>query len=228
MNEIVFFTFAILCLSVVLLAFRLGKIYLFAAASVLPVLMNIFVLKQFDLFGYAVTGGNVLYGALFLTTDLLSEHYGKKEALRAVRLGFFVSAFFVISLQFLLTFVPNGYDFAQSSLQTLFSLSPRILFASMVSYIIVQHMDVYIYDALRKRFVNKLWVRNLGSTLISQAVDTIIFTILGLLVFTKFGVAGVVPLEALTEVLLVTYAIKIIVALIDTPFIYLSKRIKHE
>ncbi len=188
--------------------------------------MNIFVLKQFDLFGLAVTGGNVLYGALFLITDIFSEHYGKEDALRAVRLGFFVSGFFVLSIQFLLAFVPNNYDFAQESLLTLFSLSPRILFASMFSYLIVQHIDVYVYEAIHKRFVNMLWLRNLGSTLLSQLIDTIIFTIFGLLTVSSFGIAGVVPMEALAEVLFVTYVVKIVVAIIDTPFIYLSKKIK--
>ncbi len=226
MNEILFFSFVVLCLVVVLLAFKLGKLYLFAAIAMFTVLMNIFVLKQFDLFGYAVTGGNVLYGALFLITDLLSEHYSKKDALQAVRIGFFTSVFFVLALQFLLAFTPNDYDFAHSSMQTLFSLSPRILMASMLSYLIVQHIDVYIFDALKRRFSNKLWLRNLGSTLLSQALDTLLFTTLGLLTVASLGLAGVVPPEAFIEVLVITYVIKIVVALIDTPFMYLSYKIK--
>jgi uncharacterized integral membrane protein (TIGR00697 family) len=227
MNEILFITFAILCLGLVLLAFRQGKAYLFVAVAVFTILMNIFVLKQFNLFGMAITGGNVLYGALFLITDILSEQYGAREARRAVWLGFGTSTFFVVALQFLLYFTPNTYDFAQGSLQTLFSLSPRILIASMLSYFVVQHLDVYLYDKVRKLAPGKLWLRNNLSTLTSQALDTLLFTILGLLTMAGLGIAGVIPPEALLQVLLTTYAIKVLVAIIDTPFLYLTYKIKN-
>jgi uncharacterized integral membrane protein (TIGR00697 family) len=230
MNELLFITFATLCLALALLAFRLGKAYLFVAVAVFTLLMNIFVLKQFDLFGMVVTGGNVLYGALFLITDILSEHYGAKEARKAVWVGFGTSAFFVISLQFLLHLTPNAYDFAQGSLSTLFSLSPRILVASMLSYFIVQHLDVHLYNKLRKLVPGngKLWLRNNLSTLASQALDTLLFTTLGLLTISTLGITGVIPPEALLQVILTTYAVKVIVAIIDTPFLYLTYKIKKQ
>ena len=150
MNEILFFTFAFFCLSLVLLAFRYGKMYLFLLISIFTILMNIFVLKQFNLFNFAITGGNILYGSLFLITDILSEHYGKKEAFRAVMVGFLTSIFFVIALQFLLAFAPNSTDFTQDSLKTLFSVSPRILFVSMFAYLVAKSTYVYLYTRIKK------------------------------------------------------------------------------
>ncbi len=228
MNEVLFISFALLCLGLVLLAFRLGKAYLFVAVAVFTILMNIFVLKQFDIFGFAITGGNVLFGALFLITDILSEHYGAKEARKAVWIGFGTSAFFVVALQFLLHFAPNSFDFAQGSLQTLFSLSPRILIASMLSYFIVQHLDVYLYDKVRKLVPGKLWLRNNLSTMASQALDTLLFTVLGLLTISGLGLAGIIPPEALLQVLLTTYVIKMAIALLDTPFLYLTYKIRKK
>ena len=148
-------------------------------------MMNIFVLKQFNLFGLMLTGGNILYGSLFLITDLLSEHYGKKEAFRGIFIGFITSIFFVISLQFLLHFTPNSEDFAQESLEILFNLSPRILLASLISYLISQNIDIIIFDKIKRITNNKfLWLRNNLSTFISQAIDTLFFTFFGLTTFT--------------------------------------------
>ena len=83
-NELLLIVFFITLATTTLVAFRYGKAYLFALIAVYTLLMNIFVLKQFDVFGLAITGGNALYGATFLATDMLAEHYGKKQALRAV------------------------------------------------------------------------------------------------------------------------------------------------
>ncbi len=228
-NEILFFSFAIFCLSVILIIFRFGKLYLFILISIFTIMMNIFVLKQFNLFGLMLTGGNILYGSLFLITDLLSEHYGKKEAFRGIFIGFITSIFFVISLQFLLHFTPNSEDFAQESLEILFNLSPRILLASLISYLISQNIDIIIFDKIKRITNNKfLWLRNNLSTFISQAIDTLFFTFFGLTTFTflNWTLHGVIDTNIFWEIALATYLIKIIVALIDTPFIYLSYKIK--
>ena len=83
-NELLLLVFFIMLATTALVAFRYGKIYVLALVAVYTLLMNIFVLKQFDVFGMAITGGNALYGATFLATDMLAEHYGKKQALKAV------------------------------------------------------------------------------------------------------------------------------------------------
>ena len=94
-NEAVFLVQVFLSLLAVLLACRMGYAFLVGLIGAQVVLMNLFVLKQMELFGLAVTGGNVLYASIFLTTDIISEHFGRREAHRAVWLGFGVSAFFV-------------------------------------------------------------------------------------------------------------------------------------
>jgi len=228
-NEILFIAFTLFLLSLSLVAFKFGKTYIFILIALFSILMNIFVLKQFNLFGLVVTGGNALYGAMFLLTDILSEHYGKREAYLAVLIGFLSSAFFVVATQVLLAFTVNEFDFAQPHLSALFSLAPRILLGSMIAYIISQSFDVWSFNKIRKLTNSKyLWLRNNGSTLVSQFIDTIIFTAIGLTAFTFLPFEGIIPTDLFWSVALATYIIKVIVAIIDTPFLYLTYKIKKQ
>lgn len=214
MNELLFFFQAIISLGFVLLAFRLGYVYLVGLVAALVALMNIFVIKQMTLFGFAITGGNVLYASIFLSTDIISEHYGKEKALQTVRIGFGVGIFFLLMSQFILRFTPNEFDIAQPAFKTLFKLAPRIVIGSLAAYLMAQHADVLIFHFLKKTTQGKfLWLRNNLSTLCSQLIDTLTFTLIAFY--------GVFP--NLWEILLTTYVVKIIIAALDTPFIYLSK-----
>ncbi len=226
-NEVLFILFLLFLLSLNLVAFRLGKVYMFVLIAVYSLVMNIFVLKSFMLFGFAVTGGNALYGAVFLLTDMLNEHHSKKDAMKAVGVGFVTVLVFVIATQVLIAFSPNEFDWASESINTLFSLAPRILFGSLLAYAIAQPLDVYLFNAIKKKTKEKyLFLRNNGSTLISQLVDTLVFTAVGLTGFAFLPFEGIIPTEIFWEVAIATYVIKLIVALIDTPFIYLSHKIK--
>jgi len=229
MNELLFLGFSIFLLGLGLTAFRFGKMYIFILIAVYSILMNIFVLKQFTLFGFVVTGGNALYGSIFLLTDILSEHYGKKEALKSVVVGFLVSAIFVVATQVLLAFGPHEFDFAHGSLATLFSVTPRILFGSMLAYAIAQSFDVWAFDRIKRWTGNKyLFLRNNGSTIVSQLIDTLIFTAVGLTTFSWLPIAGVITTEVFWSVAIATYIIKILVAFLDTPFLYLSYWVKKD
>ncbi len=232
-NEIIFFSLLLFMLASTLLAFRLGRAYLFGLVMLQVGLMNIFVVKQFDVFGLAVTGGNILYGGIFLATDLINEHYGKKIAKKAVWAGLGAGIFMLVASQLTTAFSPNDFDYAQGAFQSIFSPTFRIVFASLLSYMIFQNFDVWFYDYLKKVTDGKfLWLRNNLSTIISQTGDSIFFTAVGLLTIPflseKSWLAGFVPAEAFWDVVLFTLAMKIIVALLDTPVMYLSKKIKHE
>lgn len=219
MNELLFILMTLISLFFMLIAFRLGKSWVIAMIAASAVLANIFVVKGIYLFGLAATGGNVVYASIFFGTDLLCEHYGKKEARKAVWIGFFASVFFLVSSQFILRFVPADYDIAQEGFKTIFSLTPRIVLGSMIAYLISQNLDVWIFHKIKTKTKGKfLWLRNNASTLTSQLIDSIIFTLIAFL--------GVYP--HLWQMILFTYIIKLVVAALDTPFIYLSKKIKHE
>lgn len=228
MNELLFFGFVFLLMVVNLFAFKKGLTYMYILIAIYTLMMNIFVMKQFNLFGLAVTGGNALYGAIFLLTDLLSEHHGEKHAIKSVKIGFGVMVMFVIFTQVLILFTPNQYDYANESIHTLFAVTPRILVGSLMAYFVAQRLDIFIYQKIKTLTKGKyLFLRNNGSTFISQLVDTLIFTSVGLTAFEFLPLEGVIPKEVFWQNVLFTYVIKVMVACIDTPFLYLSYRIKR-
>ncbi|WP_319541110.1 queuosine precursor transporter [uncultured Pseudodesulfovibrio sp.] len=219
MNETLWILFALVDLCMVLVVYRLfGRVGLFGLMVFNLLLCNIQVLKTVELFGLTTTLGNVLYASVFLATDLLSEFYGKKEARKGVLLGFVALVMMVAYMQIALYFQPAEGDFAQPHLSALFGFMPRIALASMMAYLVSQLHDVWAFHAIKQRTGEKfLWLRNNASTMISQLLDSAIFC------FIAFW--GMFPMEVFMEILLSTYIIKIVVAGLDTPFIYLAKRI---
>jgi uncharacterized integral membrane protein (TIGR00697 family) len=214
-NSLLFIAQTLCTLALVLLCFRLGKVWLVSFIAMAAVLINVAVLKQMELFGFAATGGNVLYAAIFFATDLLDEYWGPKEARRAVRIGFLGGLLYLGISQVLLLYVPSSSDFAQEPMSELFGLVPRIVGGSLLAYLVSQHLDVWLFWRIRQATEGRLlWLRNNLSTWLSQAVDTVLFTVLAF--------AGV-PDFPLLEVILLTYFLKILVAVLDTPFIYLSR-----
>ncbi len=232
-NEIIFVLLLLFTFATTLFAFRLGRSYLIGLIMLEIGLMNIFVVKQFDLFGFAVTGGNVLYGGIFLATDLLNEHYGLRIARRAVWAGFGAGVFMLLASALTTAFSPNDFDTAQSAFEVIFSPTLRIVIASLASYLIFQSLDVWIFAKLKKATDGRfLWLRNNLSTIISQTGDSIFFTAVGLLTIPALAestyFAGFLPAEAFWSAVAFTILIKILIAILDTPILYLSKRVKHE
>lgn len=221
-NEALFVGMVLIYLGSVLLLYRLfGRNGLYAFAIFGTLLGNIAVCKCVDLFGIPTTAGNVLYASTFLVTDILSERYGKKEAARAVKYSFSVMVLWLVGTQLILQFTPNANDYISGSLGVVFGLAPRITAASLVGFACSQSIDVFLYHFIWNRTgggASKLWLRNNGSTLISQAVDTVIFTTLAFW--------GVYPTGVFVSLLLTTYLFKAVVALLDTPFIYFARKIQ--
>ncbi len=223
MNEALFFITIIVNFAGVIFAYKFfGKIGIFAWIALATITANVEVLKCVDIFGMALTLGNVTYGSIFLATDILNEKYGVEEAQKSVYLGFFALLVFTIITQIDLHYISNEADFAGEAMKTLFTITPRICFASMSAYFVSNMMDVYLYKFIRNILPSDkfLWVRNNGATCLSQLFDTAMFTYIGF--------AGVFSKEVVFQLFITTYIIKIIIALLDTPFLYLAKRIKRE
>ncbi len=221
-NEIIFIITVILYLGSVLVLYKLfGKNGLFAFAIFGTLLGNIAVCKCIDLFGLSTTAGNVLYASTFLVTDILSEKYGKTAATRAVAYSFSIMVLWLLGSQLILMFAPNTNDYIHESLSVVFGLVPRVTIASLVGFICSQNIDVFLYHFIWEKTggsAAKLWLRNNGSTLLSQALDTVIFTTLAFW--------GTYPTDVFFSILITTYLFKAVVALLDTPFIYLARKIK--
>ena len=205
MNEILFLISIAFYLSGVLFAYKIiGKTGLYIWTAISAILANIEALKMVDMFGLSVTLGNALYASNFVVTDILSENYDKESANKAVNIGLFVTFVWVLATQLILMFEPNSLDFINRSLIEIFGFMPRIAMASIFTYAVAQKIDVVLYhkvwEKTNKIFkdTNKgLWLRNNISTLTSQLIDSIIFTIIAF--------AGTVSFEELVSLIFTTY-----------------------
>jgi len=218
-NELLWLLMALIDLTALLLVFRLfGREGLYIAIVISIILCNIQVLKIIEIFGFTTTLGNILYGSIFLATDLLNEIYGKDKARKGVWLGFYALIFTAVIMQIALLFKPADSDFIDPALRQIFEFLPRVTVASVTAYIISQYHDVWLFNLLKIKTGGKyLWLRNNLTTMLSQIIDTAIFCLIAFW--------GVFPTDIFIEILITTYFFKWVVAVIDTPFIYVGKYI---
>lgn len=224
-NELLLIGSVILIFGAVLLAYKFfGKVGLFCVSATATILANIEVVVLIHAFGMEQTLGNVLFAATFLVTDILSECEGKKEANKAVWLGTFSSLFFLLLSQSWLHYIPSGDNTIHSAMISVFSNTPRMIIASLVVYAISQLFDVWLYhkwwNFTEKKFGSKrrfLWLRNNGSTLISQIFNTLLFTI--------FAFAGTYDMKTIISIFLSSYVIYVVTSLLDTPCVYIARKI---
>ena len=221
-NELLFIIELIGTFSLLLLAKKLlGKKGLVAWVAVAGILANLQVNKSITLFGLEATLGNVLFASSFLATDMLSETYGKKAAKKAVLAGIFFMVLFVLSTQMALLFAPSAVDFAHEPMKELFTISIRTTAASVFMYALANIMDVILFDKLRKATKGKyLWLRNNVSTIVCNCAENFGF------IFLAFW--GIFDFETLMTIALSTCVIEAIIAVLDTPFAYLGRKIHNK
>ena len=214
----------LLDLGVTLLLFKVfGKTGLYAVIVLNIMLSNLIGPKITVIFGFNTSMGVIIYSGIYFATDLLGERYGKREANRAVFVGFAVSVmvvtFGLLSLFFIPTPDPQKHKFASDvhdALSMLFSYTPRFVFGSLLAYLVSQTHDVWMYHYLKTKTKGKhMWLRNNVSTMTSQAIDTVIY---GLVVWW-----AIFDLRTAMELALVKYVFKVIIALLDTPFLYWAR-----
>jgi hypothetical protein len=223
-NEIILFVSLVVIYTMVVLAYKMfGTSGLYCWTVIATITANIEVLILVKAFGMEQTLGNILFASTFLVTDILSEMEGKKAANKAVKIGIATSFAFIIISQSWMLYTPNQNDWALPAIKNVFSNTPRLMIAGIAVYAIVQVFDVWAYHKLwdittksckdSKRF---LWLRNNGSTLVSQLLNTILFT------FAAF--LGVYDFSTLINIVISSYIIFIATSLLDTPAVYLARK----
>ena len=222
-----FFT-VLLDLGFAILLYRLFGRYGLYGVIVFSLLMaNIQGPKLTTVLGLQTSMGVILYSSIFFATDLLSEKFGKREAQRAVLLGFAVSVMVVIISRVGLLYAPSPEpETAEHALRmheamaALFDYTPRFVFGSLLAYLLSQSFDVWVFHRIRNMTGPRhLWLRNTGSTLLSQVIDTLIY---GLVVWW-----GIVDFVTALQLAAAKYVFKFLIAAIDTPFIYWAKSWKR-
>lgn len=223
------------CYGAVLLMLRLfGATGVFVFMGVMIIAANIQVVKAvfFPFYPQPIPLGTALFAATYLSSDILTEYYGVAVARRGILLGFAAFVMMLLCMIFTMGFVPltamesqvagipDGEQ-VQSALLVLFTPAPALLLAGMSSYLISQFMDVALFAWLRRLTGERgLWLRNNFSTLLASLVDNAVFSLLAWRVFAVHPVAWH---TLIFGYILGTYLLRVLVSILDTPFIYLAK-----
>lgn len=162
----------------------------------------------------AFSFGSIVHALTFPCTDVVAEVWGAKKARLMVYMGFVVYAFSTLML-YVATLVPPAAGWPLDQAYTdLFSSGPRILIASMCATVFAQLWDIYIFEKIKAMTGSKyLWLRNCASTFGSQLFDTCLFYLIAFY--------GVLPNKVIISLILGAYALKLLIAIIDTPIVYL-------
>jgi len=204
------------------------RLYLYLASLFITslVVSNIifqkfFYWKPFELsiFGnelFELSVGILPYPITFLITDLISEIYSKKKANQVVIAGIFASVF-SMGIVLIADFVPalDNSPINDTIFSQVFALSPIAVLASMLAYLIAQFVDIRVYHFWKNKTEGRmLWLRNNFSTFSSQFIDTF-------LVISLLSLFGILDWKLFWGLVLSGFLFKILVALFDTPFLYL-------
>lgn len=219
-QEVLWFITLLLDLMGTVILYRMfGKVGLQVAIVTAIILANLQGPKLTTIFGFETTIGVIFYSSIFLATDILSENYGRAEANKAVRMGFVVSLIVLLMLSLSMMYIPTERQFAidvHNAFDTILNFTPRFILGSLLAYIVSQSFDVWAFDRIKQYTGEKwLWMRNNGSTMCSQIIDTTIFS---LVVWWGF-----VDLATALKLGAAKFGFKMIIAAIDTGFLYWAK-----
>ena len=202
-----------------------GKAGLQVAIVTAIILANLQGPKLTVIFGLQTSLGVIFYSSIFFATDVLSENYGRAAANKAVRMGFAVSVIVLVMLSLGLLYLPSTKPETaafsasiHSAFSTIVNFTPRFIFGSLLAYYVSQHFDVWAFHKIKSLTGERwLWLRNNLSTMSSQAVDTLIYSLV-----TWWGIVDLKTAIALGAA---KYIFKIAIAMIDTMFIYWARHV---
>lgn len=224
-QEALWLTTLVIDLAGTVLLYRFfGKAGLQVAIATAIILANLQGPKLTIIFGMQTSLGVIFYSSIFFATDVLSENYGKAEANKAVRMGFAVSLIVLIMLSLALLYLPstNPETATYSSsiheaFATIVNFTPRFVFGSLLAYYVSQSFDVWAFHKIKQMTGERwLWLRNNVSTMSSQVIDTLIYSLVAWW--------GIVDLKTALALGAAKYVFKLGIAMIDTVFIYWAKR----
>lgn len=218
MNGVILFVEIVVIFTTLIICYKLfGKEGLFAWVGLATVLANVITAKNASIFGLSTAIGSVMFASTFLATDILTENHSTADARKAVYIGLFADVLLIISTQIALLYKPSDFDYAHGAMETLFALNLRISLASAAMYFVANMGDVLLFSKLKEKG-SKLWVRNNVSTILCNCLENFGF------IWLAF--AGIYDGRTILEIAVSTSIIEAIVALCDTPFLYLVR--KHD
>ena len=221
MNELILAVEVVIVFTMVLMSHYLFKKEgVIAWVAIATVLANIITAKNAMIFGLSTAIGTVMFASTFLATDILSECYSKEDAKKAVYIGLAANVALISATQIALRYTPSPFDYADGAMQTLFALNLRISLASAAMYFIANITDVFLFNKIKEKMNGRaLWLRNNVSTILCNCIEN--FGFIGLAFW------GIYDAKTIFTIAISTSIIELIVAILDTPFLYIARTITN-
>ena len=181
--------------------------------------------KVATLFGFTFGAGVLFFPISYIFGDVLTEVYGYARSRRVVWAGFGALVFAAVMSLVILAFPPAPTWPHQEAFETVFGNTWRIALASMFAYLCGEFCNSFVLAKMKIRTAGRfLWMRTIGSTIVGEAVDS--------LIFYPLAFAGVWPRKQVIAVMMSNYALKVGWEVVNTPFTYrvvnFLKRVENE
>ncbi len=187
---------------------------LIAAYAAMLGVANIAAVKVVSMSGWEFTAGVIPIAVAFLVSDVLVERHGEETGHAAVWAGFTALLITVVIIQIVL-YLPG-----ESAVNDVFGMSFPLLLASLTTILLSQHTDVWLFAELKERLPYRP-TRNIGSTIVSQGVDTAVFSLLAFAIFPAVVGGETLPFPTIATIIVTEWTIKSCIAVIDTPIFLL-------
>lgn len=175
---------------------------------------NIIAVKLIVLLGFLVPAGIIIFPLSYLFGDVLTEVYGYGAARRVIWLGFACNLLAVIAIVLggLAPAAPFWHD--QAAYETILGFTPRLLLASFTAYLVGEFANSFVLAKLKIATRGRwLWTRTIGSTLIGEGLDTVIFI--------SIAFWGIIPPPLMLTAILTQWVFKVLYEVVATPLTYL-------
>lgn len=189
-----------------------AKVLAFPLPFSLPVIGNALVLP----------GAALAYSLTFFASDCYAELYGRRAAHVVVNVGFAMSLVLLILVWSTILAPAAESSVDPAAFASVLGASTNIVLGSLLAYLVSQNWDVFVFHRLREATEGRaLWLRNVGSTATSQAIDTVIFVGVAFALAPELlNIGSALPLSVLIALAVGQYLLKVLIALCDTPLVY--------
>lgn len=198
-------------------------------AFVVTLFMSIFVgnSKVSQIGNFTFTSGVILFPFSYLLGDVLTEVYGYSKSRRVIWIGFIALTISTVFVQIMICMPPAKDWHNQKMYETIFGNAPRIVLSSLLAFWAGEFANSFTLAKMKILTEGKyLWTRTIGSTVVGEAVDTLIFYPLAFSFLPGF------PWHLIFAIMISNYTLKVLWEVIATPFTYVIvgflKKQEHE
>ena len=175
---------------------------------------NIAAVKLIEVFRFVLPAGTIIFPISYIFGDVLTEVYGYRQARRVIWLGFFCNFIVVVAIWVGQVLPPASFWNGQKAYERILGYTPRLLVACFLAYLVGEFANSFVLAKMKIATKGRwLWSRTIGSTLVGEGLDS--------LVFMTLAFAGTIPAGALLSAILTQWLVKSAYEAVVTPLTYI-------